>query len=760
MAELRALLSCRGWTSRMCLMLARLSRNKLAKARSAEGYGLMAMLVRIAVVVPSTTPVGEDVEECIRLLARSCDVEPACACLVNAVRPQLPLDKRGRRLQLTKDSREVEMVEMIELGKDCVEEDMEKRAHVIVKAISSCSKMQSSNNDNNYAVNHEKNNCNDLAASFFRLCWKILVSHLSSTSKVSRLPEWTKSPSSILAAISILVALVDNCGIDSLIKDGHDIIGMLTSVLTCHVENITSNHHAHEDDHDDDDKYNLERHHILQPITSLATSILVAVLELDTTVDVPEKPSLILLLELLSVPCPQGTASDAHLAEMASHALSLLVAGTTAPPAQPVEVPHSSVTLAERVAAVHSRLEGEEVPAPLRAAAVVELRHMAQAHEAQRLSCAEHPLAEEVGTEAKTPKAANVLEPMLHACLVALGDAESYVYLAAVSTMAALGDVEPARTLTVLGSIVGQGIVELHTKNPGDPAVVVATQAQRAKAAEALTFVIRRRGPALASHTAGLVEDLLFGCAAPVSILSPPLDEIGHTTHAYFITDDETDMDKSAARQRRLQTGGPLFTPEEEDTVRSGCLSALVEVVLVLPPERVAQHVSTLVPVCRDALRLEQGRPVRRAAALLAGALYSSLLAETHAALDQAKPTISLLALELVRAGEYTLYLCLEENADVRMATLPKSCVDHATACRCVEALEARQGVRQYGVLALAGAELERRNREEEALLPHMLKNIWREKEEHMRTCLKENEIDEHLLSFCSKHEIHSMTKL
>jgi hypothetical protein len=81
----------------------------------------------------------------------------------------------------------------------------------------------------------------------------------------------------------------------------------------------------------------------------------------------------------------------------------------------------------------------------------------------------------------------------------------------------------------------------------------------------------------------------------------------------------------------RIQTGGPLFTIEKGDVVRSTRINIVRELASVFP---FARNCPVLLECCIDTLRLELSRPVGRAGASLARELYSALIHEKESLTD------------------------------------------------------------------------------------------------------------------------------
>lgn len=337
----------------------------------------------------------------------------------------------------------------------------------------------------------------------------------------------------------------------------------------------------------------------------------------------------------------------------------------------------------------------------------------------------------------------HAIEKMLQVTVLALEDKDSYVFLAAVQTLSALCDVAPQHFLPRLAIAVSRGIIESSKYTTMEISISC-----RAKFAEALMFAIRRRGEALCHYNISLVNELLRGCHSN----SHQVTGRGLTSLAGFLYSDEQqtlnhliqqqthdflggeatkkidicyvdEADLKEEKHRKDLVGGPIFEVEELDTVRSGCYNCLAEIVALTSPDLVAQFIPQLVFLCLNALRLDKGRLVRRAAAYLSRELYRASLREGKGLVSQRRRSSQSflpMTVELVSSGEVCLAATLKQIVDLKETT-GYNMYDPATDARCWEALESRHLCEEYGFLSLASAMVK-----EMELCDHSLQNAPR----------------------------------
>ena len=87
---------------------------------------------------------------------------------------------------------------------------------------------------------------------------------------------------------------------------------------------------------------------------------------------------------------------------------------------------------------------------------------------------------------------------MARLSFISLSDAESYVYIAGIQTLVAICDVNPSEILPLTATLVAKGVISDLAVLSADAKVssvtVSLTPEERIKCAEALIFMIRRRG--------------------------------------------------------------------------------------------------------------------------------------------------------------------------------------------------------------------------------------------------------------------------
>ena len=271
--------------------------------------------------------------------------------------------------------------------------------------------------------------------------------------------------------------------------------------------------------------------------------------------------------------------------------------------------------------------------------------------------------------------------------------------------------------MPLAGTVVSHGRLNLTVSTADanlESVELVLSPEQRIKAAEALIFMIRRRGDGIFMYGTSLLSTMLFGrnrCQDGSGSTKQNDDltaqMIQRQTHLYFtgdksyIEDDEIDE-----KNIRLRTGGPVFSMEETDLVRAGAISVVCELVTALNPITIALYCHDLVKLATDAMQLDTSRPVRRVAACLARDLYACAMREIMTAPSgkECESTCSMVV-ALVDANEEKLF-----NVLIRCISadeLAQTCiVDTATQCRSQEAIDIRQELESLGVLRVAAVVL------------------------------------------------------
>lgn len=471
--------------------------------------------------------------------------------------------------------------------------------------------------------------------------------------------------------------------------------------------------------------------HELFSTSSIVVSLLVSLLELGAEKrsdhDENTLQSMMPSLQILSISTRKqfhpkdecgNRAAELHrelaeLAEMSSHAMALIVARKNDDnDSISRQESHSSKSgielIAEQLSFAERDLESSQPP--LRAKAVVSLRHIARsfntASATSDITQEEKAMVTEVhqpSSVAIDDQAELIVRSLARICFISLSDAESYVYLASIQTLVAICDVSPSVILPLTATLVAKGTTRLAVlvadAKVEDVALTLNPE-QTIKAAEALIFIIRRRGDAIFLHHRLLFDLLLFGSEQhqdkPIPRHENSLN-IQRQTHTYFIEAHDSDE-----RQVRVNTGGPVFKLEEGDLLRATSISVVCELVTVLKPSSVAPFCHVLVKLVIDAMQLDDSRPVHRAAATLARELYICI--ENEVSSNDNSPTTASLAVAMACSQERLLYSIIQSYASVGYATSngKKRYIDAATQSRCAEAVETRDNLESLSVFGAA----------------------------------------------------------
>ena len=424
-----------------------------------------------------------------------------------------------------------------------------------------------------------------------------------------------------------------------------------------------------------------------------------------------------------------------ELAEMAAHAMALIAARSQLSSTCTNPVNHRRSTqqiLVDTIKVAEKDLESEYPP--IRARGVVSLARVAQRYSREKETCLlERPMIAEIdqSIESDDDDLRVALSEIVRVSVVALADAESYVYLAAIQTIVAAADVSPREVVPSIARGICSGVMSFPDSSTQEPLKMIElflSTEQRVKLTEAMLFTIRRRGKAINEYVPLLMSLILYGIPQKMGVdQTPDLEaRMYDKTHQYFVAGNELLQDGGESldfcREEmdiRVRTGGPVFQLEENDVLRAGCISVLCELVSASLPAVVARYCGTLMHFATNALNLEVSRPVRRAAALLCSELYGAILLEQEgaAAPSSSRPfnycADNALTVEMVSSDEEALHVALRRCVDINDAiepVAPTSPViagkvrfrDPATDKRCEEALDAREEAVRRGVLATA----------------------------------------------------------
>lgn len=499
-------------------------------------------------------------------------------------------------------------------------------------------------------------------------------------------------------------------------------------------------------------------------VASLLLSLLIAIMELGTKETRSQKEEKIIdsFLYLLR---PLAEASDsswkrssadhnsdsvktldvacAEIGEMAGHAMALIAAHKV--PSSPgfklspvLGEPLSDEELVQKTFK-RARTDLSSTQPPIRAKGVVSLQHFLRGDLFERILRDERAKTSNTALIVDLGEADEILgqslveeavSGVLHLAISALTDKESYVYLAAIQSIAAAADrcsldVMPRVALAVVsgmmrGSEAGETDIELSRE-------------QRVKLAEALIFCIRRRSE-LDSSIPMLLDVMLFGGKREHNDGSIRSDTeqvmlIHKETQNYFLrgraeAEQEEDVEEIAEKQRvRLSTGGPLFRAEEDDVLTAARIAIVSELVTAGNPSTLAIYCHVISKTATDLLRLDASRPVRRAAAFLAREIFTAAGREQNELLDNlarssdSTPFDIELSVALMSSTDdeilsSALQRCLSADDLGDISKSSHRLFDSSTAARCQEAMDARQECVDGGIFAVARLVVESRKRE------------------------------------------------
>jgi len=262
---------------------------------------------------------------------------------------------------------------------------------------------------------------------------------------------------------------------------------------------------------------------------------------------------------------------------------------------------------------------------------------------------------------------------ILRLSMIALNDTESYVYLASIQTIVAVGDLHPRKVLPLVASAIVSGELSLMsqlplplsstlptTKTTVSSSSIKLSQEQIIKLVEALMFIIRRRA-VTDEYVPMIVNLMLYGTSSKneeknsglykrqlgqsINAISIQQETDKYFTKAYHQEDDNNNDDDDTRHLKkedvweekdiRLKTGGPIFDVEEADVVRSLRISVLSELVMSSSSSSsattVASYCNLFIRLIVEAFHLDSAsRAVTRSAALLGRELYTQLLRESQ----------------------------------------------------------------------------------------------------------------------------------
>ena len=533
-----------------------------------------------------------------------------------------------------------------------------------------------------------------------------------------------------IAGTTILAYLCEKCSPASILMGkmhgqkelNADVLELLGIIIDCAAHNLKMNAIASSSSSAEE----------LFSTTSIVVSLLVSLLELGVTKRADNDESILRTmmpsLQILSQnnhfrwqrKCKSDSSDQlAELAEMSSHAMALIASRSSEFDNSSTEKQVTAATkfgidlVADKLSLAERDLRSRQPP--LRAKAVVSLRHLARSLYIDSVESEDKEVKTILVTEVDAPSQSAaaqdveldqsriVVNSLARLSFISLSDAESYVYLAGIQTLVAICDVSPSEILPLTATLVAKGVISDLAVLSADAKVssvtISLTPEERIKCAEALIFMIRRRGESIYAYSRLLFDLMLFGTQQShqehLSQHHYFLLDIQDQTHSYFVgTDDETDNNDNLHERRvRLNTGGPVFEMEEDDLLRSTSISIVCELISVLQSASIVSYCRILVKLAIDALRLDDSRPVRRAAASLARDLYASVENEL---VDALHPTSSM-AVAMLCSQEDVLYSVLQSCASGNAHYL-----DTATQSRCTEAIDLRDHLQSLAVFDAA----------------------------------------------------------
>jgi hypothetical protein len=445
----------------------------------------------------------------------------------------------------------------------------------------------------------------------------------------------------------------------------------------------------------------------LSSIASILLSMLITVMELGSKLRSTEEEEILqtFLPTLTSLSITDNIKSEdysstindgAAMADMAAYAMALIASRKSVSADQGHEKVATSTTVDDDLSArgklrrtlTKAETDLRSVHPPIRARGMVSLGRLARGFTGTLLPKEKSPPSsviqelDESGNVIGDNDDDNItflIGEILRLSMVALNDTESYVYLAAIQTIVAVGDLHPRQVLPLVASAIVRGELSTVISSPlSTPASAIKlSQEQIIKLAEALMFIIRRRA-VTNEYVPMIVNLMLYGTSAkkeknvvsnnksPEGIINDDTQPnvyqknkdkkngslIQQKTHEYFTgpqnqggddggedDDDDDNIEKEDVWEEqdiRLKTGGPIFDVEEADVARSLRISVLSELVMSSSSSSsgtsIASYCKVFVRLIVEVFHLEDksSRAVTRSAALLARELYSQLLQEAQ----------------------------------------------------------------------------------------------------------------------------------
>ncbi|KAL7570375.1 hypothetical protein ACA910_017213 [Epithemia clementina (nom. ined.)] len=405
----------------------------------------------------------------------------------------------------------------------------------------------------------------------------------------------------------------------------------------------------------------------------------------------------------------------AEINEAASHILILIAlrkqeGGSF--PAHKLEIE----TTSKKDVLTQARLDLESKEAPIRASGIASLRRILTSGENWIKEAGASRIVEVVeDSEVKGEGEHAHAEDIFMLLVKALADSESYVYLAAIHTLAIMSSSRQFFPIMMEGIATG-ALVALGQRQ-------LLSLDQRVKLTEVTITVLRRSPSALHDHAASVFDVLLYGKATSET-RTTKYTEIQKITLDFFEqSDSPMSEDKDCDWQEkkiRLNTGGPLFKVEEPDLIRAALLSLASETVILAPPALSARYCAGLMECSIKSLSFQTARTIRRSGALLAYSLFSAVIREMEEAflVDGAMKQCPM-TMAMIKSGEDVLAAILGRCC-AGIDSSDGSLADPATVARCEEALAARDRAENGGMLAAGRIALDRA-RQDNTFLVDML---------------------------------------
>lgn len=630
--------------------------------------------------------------------------------------------------------------------------------------------------------------------SFFVTVLRLYLKYIAPTASFNVIRSETKLD--LMAAMTILPLLCEKCELDKILS-GSTVLSIIKAIIViaggeaAYVqveaidfgdlgERIAANSMPTDSSVSNTHEDPLES---IQSLTSITLSLLIGLLELGNKRRDPDEENILQSLKSsLTILATFRENGNAEIAEMSSHALALIVSRACSEASvSKINVSYEenvNTSLEELLKSASTDLDSSSPP--IRARGVAGLTHLVRGVVEKRSNLNKKSGIEILDSDEDKEEYENkrtrhskslvlkddVVERLVKVILKAMGDEESYVYLAAISTLTVLADEHVDFGMNVMARGVGRGRLTLC----GD--IINLSMSVRAKMAESLNFAIRRRSCGTGNSVFGgcslneniamqIVEELTMGARGSAQKKIQSHDrkqEIESGTHKYFVDiDEEYTASRVEEQKLRVNTGGPVYSIEEDEVIRASSLSCLYELVINLNTSVLERHIYLFMDICIQALRLDCSRSIRRAAGLLARGLYARANADTeiHGLVGSSLCVAMCLG---NGAQEETLTEALkaavgggwgggEKQCDRRFLGDGGTFHDEAVKARSQEALSLREGLENAGVWKWA-REMGHDSRRKNSAVKAVEKLLNVAKHEQLTDGMKKFTIDNNSLRF------------